>query len=71
MPGGEQPFLQQQYWPLKQLAERPAPAPAPAPVPPTPRPVETLSADPSTTFAAVLHRKAIASGLFSPTELAA
>ena len=46
IPGGETPYLQQQYWPVSQLAERPIPdgpaAPTPAPAPPADEPDDNV-----------------------------
>lgn len=45
--GGDLPFLQQQMWPINQLAQREIPAPGPpAPPPPQLPPPETVEAEP-------------------------
>jgi len=47
VPGGEQPFLQNQMWPLKELVNRPTVAPSlPTPTPtPEPQPVKTIAVE--------------------------
>jgi HK97 family phage portal protein len=54
--GGDTPYMQQQMWPLDQLANRPVPSLTPAPtqaaLPPAEEPDDDLK-----TFAAVLHMK--------------
>jgi len=65
VPGGEVPLLQQQYWPIDQLAERQTPGiPATPDVPPPPpddQPLEDMTAS----FSAALFRKALEEGLYA------
>jgi len=56
-PGGQTPYLQQQYWPLSQLAERPIPdGPSATPPPPALPPAE----DPTAKTITALRVKALA-----------
>jgi HK97 family phage portal protein len=69
--GGDTPYLQQQYWPLDQLAGRAIPA-IPAAPPATPPPpaveaeaAETEDAEEAASFVALLYQKAVAGGLYA------
>jgi len=68
VPGGHTPYLQQQMWPLDQLASRTIPtipaAPA-APAPTEPAAVNTDAVDVAASFAAMLHMKAIEGGMYA------
>lgn len=70
LPGGHTPYMQQQYFPLDQIAAQkitpPQPPPAPAPVAPDDgddRGDDVI--DESASFAALLHTKAIEGGLYA------
>ncbi len=67
--GGNTPFMQQQYWPLKQLAERDVPSIPDSPAVGSP-PVDEVdteedSMDQAASFASALHRKAMEAGLYA------
>jgi HK97 family phage portal protein len=69
-PGGETPFLQQQYWPLSQLSERPIPEipsqpTATAPDQQSQDDDQEMTTDEAASFGALLHRKAIDAGLYA------
>ena len=67
--GGETPYMQNQMWPLKQLADRPTPA-APA-IPSMPTVTEPVAEDEddaeevAASFGALLHSKALAEELIN------
>jgi HK97 family phage portal protein len=72
VPGGDTPYMQAQYWPIDQLAERAIPGMAA--IPGTPAPAHIPAADPNqepdvvdvaASFAAILHAKAIEGGLYA------
>jgi hypothetical protein len=69
--GGDTPYLQQQYWPLDQLAGRAIPAiPAAPPATPPPPAVPTEAEEPedaeeAASFVALLYQKAVAGGLYA------
>jgi HK97 family phage portal protein len=68
IPGGDQVYMQQQMWPLKQLAERDIPVPTntpgqgSAPVNADPQQMDMAA---TASFASALHRKALAEGLYA------
>ncbi len=70
VPGGDTPYLQQQYFSLKALAERDSADPFAKPAPP-PAPVPETDADDEESLAASLasaiYRKAVADGLLCPS----
>ena len=67
--GGETPFMQNQMWPLKQLAERPSPmAPAAPAMPTVTEPVDDDVEDDeqmAAGFSAILHQKSVEAGLYT------
>jgi HK97 family phage portal protein len=66
VPGGDTPYLQQQYWPLKQLAEREIPT-IPATPSAAPPPQTNAAADEPVDMAAMfaaIQRKGISEGLY-------
>lgn len=71
VPGGHTPYLQQQYWPLDQLSERPIPGTAPA-IPAQPAQAQIPAStedddaiDVAAHFADLLHAKAIERELYA------
>lgn len=72
VPGGDTPYMQQQYWPLKQLADREIPvtpaSPAVGAPPMMDQPDESDDEemmDQAASFGALLNRKAIDAGLYA------
>ena len=67
--GGGTPYLQQQMWPLSQLASRTTPNPAfpttPTPAPALPAADDGADAMTAAAFTALLHSKAIEGGLYA------
>lgn len=81
VPGGDQVYMQQQMWPLKDLADRQIPVPTntqgqgPPPTTAMPNQPSSMPTQPAmpkaaemedlTTFVSALHRKALAEGLYA------
>jgi HK97 family phage portal protein len=67
VPGGDTPYMQQQYWPLRQLAERDVPVPASALDAAGTAPIEDEDDDAMDLAAAfsAIHRKALDAGLYA------
>lgn len=69
--GGDTPYMQQQMWPLDQLANRPMPTPSdntPRPAPAIPDAADEPAADivdQAAAFATLLHAKAIDGGMYA------
>jgi HK97 family phage portal protein len=61
--GGDTPYMQQQYWPLKQLADREIPVPTNTPGQGAPPAASEM--DQAAKFASALHQKAMSEGLYA------
>lgn len=64
-PGGDTPYMQQQYWPLKQLSGREQPSVPAAPSMTMPASSADPAPDEAMKFASALHRKALTEGLYA------